>query len=134
MKAQPAAISLGEIGQISVNTHDVERAESFYRDTLGMKHLFSVPGRMAFFDCGGIRLMLAVPERPDLDHPGSILYFKVSDIERAYEELSARGVLFETKPTLVAPMATHDLWLAEFRDSEQNVLALMCEKPKSQTS
>jgi catechol 2,3-dioxygenase-like lactoylglutathione lyase family enzyme len=64
-----------------VNVHDLERAASFYKDTLGMKHLFTVPPTMAFFDCVGIRLMLAIPERPDLDHPSSILYFKVPDIE-----------------------------------------------------
>jgi predicted enzyme related to lactoylglutathione lyase len=124
------SISLGQIGQISVNVHDFDRAVAFYKDTLGIKHLFSVPGRMAFFDCDGIRLMLAIPERPDLDHPTSILYFKVQDIEQAHEVLVSRGVHFEIKPILVAPMATHDLWLAEFRDSEDNVLALMCEKPK----
>jgi predicted enzyme related to lactoylglutathione lyase len=95
-----------------------------------MKHLFTVPDRMAFFDCDGIRLMLAIPERPDLDHPSSILYFKVSDIEQACDVLTGRGVHFETKPALVASLARHDLWLAEFRDSENNVLALMCEMRK----
>ena len=129
MKDQPN-ISLGQIGQISVNVHDLDRAIGFYKDTLGMKHLFTVPGRMAFLDCGSVRLMLAIPERPDLDHPSSILYFKVPDIEQAHEGLVSRKVHFETKPMLVAPMATHDLWLAEFRDSENNVLALMCEKPR----
>ena len=123
-------ISLGKIGQISVNVHDLDRATAFYKDLLRMKHLFSVPPKMAFFDCDGIRLMLAIPERPDLDHPSSILYFKVQDIEQTHKILEERGVHFETKPTLVAPMATHDLWLAEFRDSENNVLALMCEKAK----
>ena len=98
-------ISLSEIGQISVNVHDVDRAVAFYKDTLGIKHLFTVPGRMAFFDCRGIRLMLAIPERPDLDHPSSILYFKVQDIETAHEALVSRKVHFETKPMLVAPMA-----------------------------
>src|SRR6266436_1499901 len=122
--------SLSQIGQISVNVHDLARAAVFYKDTLGLKHLFTAPPKMAFFDCGGVRLMLAIPERPDLDHPSSILYFKVEDIEQAYEVLASRGVHFETKPMLVAPMATHDLWLAEFRDSEKNVLALMCERPK----
>ena len=123
-------ISLSEIGQISVNVHDFDRAVAFYKDTLGTKHLFTVAGRMAFFDCGSVRLMLAIPERPDLDHPSSILYFKVPDIEQAHEGLVSRKVHFETKPMLVASMATHDLWLAEFRDSENNVLALMCEKPR----
>jgi predicted enzyme related to lactoylglutathione lyase len=123
-------ISLGKIGQISVNVHDLERAAAFYKDVLGIKHLFSFPPKMAFFDCDGIRLMLAIPERPDLDHPSSILYFKVPDIDAAYEGLTKRGVRFEGKPILVAPMETYDLWLAEFRDSENNVLALMCEKAK----
>jgi predicted enzyme related to lactoylglutathione lyase len=127
-------ISLTKIGQISVNVHDVDRATAFYKDILGMKHLFSVPPQMAFFDCDRIRLMLAIPERPDLDHPSSILYFKVQDIEETHRVLEERGVHFETKPMLVAPMPTHDLWLAEFRDSENNVLALMCEKPKAVTS
>lgn len=123
-------ISLGQIAQISVNVHDLARAEAFYKEKLGMKHLFSFPG-LTFFDCSGVRLMLSRAERPDLDHPSSILYFKVEDIDDAYTQLSARGVGFEGKPTLVAPMETYDLWLAEFRDSEENVLALMCEKPKS---
>jgi len=125
------SISLGQIGQVSVNVHDLDRATAFYKDKLGIRHLFSVPPEMAFFDCNGIRLMLAIPERPDLDHPSSILYFKVKEVEKAHQALASRGVYFETEPMLVAPMATHDLWLAEFRDSENNVLALMCEKPKT---
>ena len=129
MNTQPS-VSLRTIGQVSVNMHDLYRATAFYKDVLGIKHLFSVPPKMAFFDCDGIRLMLAIPERPDLDHPSSILYFKVQDIEETYLSLGKRGLHFESKPMLVAPMATHDLWLAEFRDSENNVLALMCEKPK----
>jgi len=127
----PADVSLTKIGQISVNVHDLDRAAAFYKEKLGMKHLFSVSPKMAFFDCDGIRLMLAIPERPDLDHPSSILYFKVQDIEETHRVLEKRGVHFETKPMLVAPMATYDLWLAEFRDSENNVLALMDEKPKA---
>jgi predicted enzyme related to lactoylglutathione lyase len=124
-------ISLGKIAQIAINVRDLERATTFYKKKLGMKHLFSVPPKMAFFDCDGIRLMLAIPERPDLDHPSSILYFKVADIDTAYDALMKRGARFEGKPILVAPMETCDLWLAEFRDSEDNVLALMCEKPKA---
>jgi predicted enzyme related to lactoylglutathione lyase len=131
MKMNQREMSLDQIGQISVNVRNLKRAVEFYQQQLGMKHLFTVPDRMAFFDCGGIRLMLAVAERADLDHPSSILYFKVPDIEEACEVLSERGVHFETKPALVAPMATYDLWLAEFHDTEENVLALMSERPKA---
>ena len=85
---------------------------------------------MAFFDCAGIRLMLGVADKPELDHPASIIYYKVDDIERVYEVFKARGVEFIVKPHLVAPMPTYDLWLADFRDSEGNVLALMSEVPR----
>ncbi len=122
-------IALTQIGQISVTIHDLARAVAFYRDTLGMRHLFSA-GTMAFFDCGGVRLMLALPEKPEFDHPSSILYFKVDAIEAAAETLAARGVTFEARPHLVAQLPTHDLWLGFFRDSENNLLALMCEKPR----
>src|SRR2546421_906659 len=99
-------VSLDRIGQISVNVHDLDRATAFYKEKLQLKHLFSVPPKMAFFDCSGIRLMLGIPERPDLDHPSSILYFMVQEIEKTHEVLVSRGVHFETKPMLVAPMAT----------------------------
>ncbi|HXO42110.1 MAG TPA: VOC family protein [Thermoanaerobaculia bacterium] len=118
---------LSQIGQIAVNVQDVERATAFYRDTLGMRFLFAFPG-LAFFDCGGVRLMLSRAEDPKLDHPASILYYRVADIEATHQALAARGVRFETGPHLVARMPDHELWLAEFNDSEDNVLALMVEK------
>jgi methylmalonyl-CoA/ethylmalonyl-CoA epimerase len=118
---------LSQIGQIAVNVQDVERATAFYRDMLGMRYLFAFPG-LAFFDCAGVRLMLSRAEDPKLDHPASILYYRVADIEATHQALAARGVRFETGPHLVARMPDHELWLAEFNDSEDNVLALMAEK------
>jgi len=118
---------LSTIGQIAVNAHDLERAVEFYRDQLGMKHLFTVPPQMAFFDCAGVRLMLSLPDKPEFDHPSSILYFKVDNIQQATQTLTDRGVQFEEPPIFVANMGTYDLWLASFRDSEDNLLALMSE-------
>lgn len=126
----PISPTLARIGQIFVNVKDLDRAIAFYRDTLGMQFLFQAPPNMAFFDCDGIRLMLGVADRADLDHPASIIYYKVDDIERVYETLEGRGVEFIVKPHLVAPMPDHDLWLADFRDSEGNFLALMSEVPR----
>ena len=121
---------LSRIRQIAIIVHDLPRAVAFYRDTLGMKFLFEVP-KMAFFDCGEVRLMLGLPETPELDHPASIVYYKVEDIQSAYRVLKSRGVRFEREPGLVARMPDHELWLAEFRDIEGNVLALMSEvRPK----
>ncbi len=121
---------LSAIKQIAINAHDIERAVAFYRDKLGMKHVFSVPPNLAFFDCDGIRLMLSLPAKPEFDHPSSIIYFNVGDIQQAAQTLSERGVQFEEQPIFVADMGTYDLWLASFRDSENNLMALMSEVAK----
>ena len=123
-----SSFGLSTIGQISINAHDLDRALAFYRDKLGMKHLFTVQ-QMAFFDADGIRLMVSLPDAPEFDHPSSIIYFKIPDIQAAHKALSERGVKFEEAPRLIAKMDTHDLWMASFRDSEGNLLALMSEVP-----
>jgi methylmalonyl-CoA/ethylmalonyl-CoA epimerase len=94
-----------------------------------MKFLFSAPPNLAFFDCAGIRLMLSPPAKPEFDHPSSIIYFNVTDIQLAYARLSERGVIFEEKPGFVANMGTYDLWIASFRDSEDKLLAMMSNVP-----
>jgi methylmalonyl-CoA/ethylmalonyl-CoA epimerase len=108
-----------------MNVRDLQRAVAFYRDKLGVRLLFEVPPRMAFFDCDGVRLMLGLPETPEYDHAGSVLYFRVGNLERAYAELTERGVDFKGKPHLIARMPDHELWMAFFHDSEGNTLALM---------
>lgn len=120
---------LSTIGQIAVIAHDIERATAFYRDKLGMKHLFSVAPQLAFFDADGVRLMLSLPAKPEFDHASSILYFKVDDIQQAAATLIERGVAFEERPAIVADMGSYDLWIGAFRDSEGNLLALMSEVP-----
>ena len=121
---------LSIIGQIAVNAHDIDRAVTFYRDKLGMKHLFSVPPKMAFFDCSGIMLMLSLPETAELDHPSSIIYFGVEDIHEATRILTERGVEFREQPTFVADMGAYELWMSFFSDSEGNLLALRSEVQK----
>src|SRR6059036_1887407 len=94
MNAAAAQLGISRIGQIAINVHDLDRATAFYRDILGLPFLFSA-GKLTFFDCGGVRLMLSRPERPDLDHPSSILYFVVPDIKAAHRQLLDQGVKFE---------------------------------------
>ena len=123
---------LSTLGQIHMNARDVDRAKLFYRDTLGVPFLFEFPG-LAFFDCGGVRLMLSRAESPEHDHPGSVLYFSVEDIEAAHAELTRRGVQFEGPPHRIADMGSYELWMAFFRDSEANLLAVMTEKAKERS-
>lgn len=121
--------SLTRIGQIAINAHDVDRATAFYRDVLGLPHLFRA-GQLSFFECGGVRLMLDKPEKPEFDHASSIIYFQVGDIRSAYERMKQSGARFEDEPHVIAQMPKYDLWMTFFRDSEDNLLALMSEVPR----
>jgi len=121
MSTPAAGLGLESIGQISIVVHDVPRAVAYYRDVLGMKFLFSAGPTLAFFDCGGVRLMLGPASEPRFDHPASI--------QAAFSTLKARGAIVEREPQLTANMGTHELWIGFLRDPDENVLALMSEVP-----
>lgn len=129
MSPATSTVGIKNLGQISINVHDLERATAFYRDVLGLPLLFTAPN-LAFFDCGGVRLMLGRAETPELDHPSSILYFRVAEIKAAHQRLLERGVQFLDAPHVIAPMPTYDLWMTAFRDSEGNIMELMSEVPR----
>jgi methylmalonyl-CoA/ethylmalonyl-CoA epimerase len=122
-------MNLNQIGQIAVHADDLNRAIAFYRDTLGMRFLFQAsPPGLAFFDCGGVRIMLdAVKEQDSNERISSMVYYKVADIHAAHDELVSRGVTFVSKPHAIAKMPDHELWMGFFRDSENNMVALMSE-------
>lgn len=130
MSTAPTNLGIANIGQISIVVKDVERATAFYRDVLGLPLLFAVPG-MAFFNCGGVRLMLGLASSPELDHLSSIFYFRVPDIQAGYRWLVQHGAEITAPPRLIAPMPTHDLWMAAFKDSEGNIHELTSEVPRT---
>jgi methylmalonyl-CoA/ethylmalonyl-CoA epimerase len=125
MATPETSLQLGRIGQIALTVRDIETSVAFYRDALGMCFLFQVPN-LAFFDCDGIRLMLTRPEKAG-ETAGSVIYFKVPNIQQAFAALSSRGVVFEDEPHLIAKMPDHDLWMTFFRDPDRNLLGLMSE-------
>jgi methylmalonyl-CoA/ethylmalonyl-CoA epimerase len=118
-------LSLGRIGQVGIMVRNLDEAVAFYRDKLGVKHLFTAPG-MAFFQLGDLRLMLgqATPEYP----AATFLYYKVDDIDAAATALQARGVTQVEAPELAHRAPGMELWLAQFQDMDGNVVFLMCEK------
>ena len=121
-------MNLNQIGQIALHADDLDRAVAFYRDTLGIRFLFQVPPGLAFFDCGGIRLMIdGIKERELPERINSLLYYKVADLQAAYKELQSKGVAFHSEPHLIAKMPDHELWMAFLRDSEGNLIGLMSE-------
>ena len=124
--SSPSAASpaITHIGQIAINIKDVDRAVDFYQEKLGLPLLFRA-GQLAFFQSGQTRLMLSKAEKPEFDHPSSILYFAVPDIQAAHAKMQEKGVRFEDEPHLIARMPDHDLWMVFFRDSEENLMGLM---------
>jgi predicted enzyme related to lactoylglutathione lyase len=119
----PMPIQITRISQIAMVVHDVARAEDFYKNTLGLKHLFSVPAKLAFFDAGGTRIMLSVPE-PGIDFKSAIVYFDVADIKAAHAELAAKSVPSLGAAHPVGKLGDKEVWIAEFKDPDGNHLAL----------
>ena len=121
----PAVVNLEKIGQIAITVDNIVIAKDFYQNTLGMKFLFEA-GNLAFFKCGDIRLMLTTPEKP-ASRGGTILYFKVDNIQATYAALKERGVAFIDEPHLIARMPDHELWMVFLKDPFENLLGIMCE-------
>jgi methylmalonyl-CoA/ethylmalonyl-CoA epimerase len=119
---------IAKVGQIAIPAADLPRAEAFYKEVLGLPHLFTANAMLAFFDCGGTRLMLDTNLAKDgqLQH-SPMLYLLVPDIGAAFARLEARQVKIVHAPRLVAKMPDHELWMGFFEDSEGNTLALMAE-------
>lgn len=123
-----SASALGPIGQIAYTVSDVPRSIAFYRDAVGLTLLFEAPPALAFFDCGGIRLMLSQPEGGFTPGTSAVTYFRITDIEATQQALKQRGVPFVDDPHLIAKMPDHELWMCFFRDPDGHTLALMEEK------
>lgn len=120
-----APLQLGPIGQISRSVKDIKQAEAWYGQVLGLPHLYTY-GTLAFFDCGGVRLFLSqVESAPPAE---SILYMRVDDIQKAYQELQDRGVEFSNAPHMIHRHADGtEEWMAFFKDPEGRPLAIMSQ-------
>ena len=126
------AVELQEIRQIGLTVSDLERAKDFYGKTLGLRFLFDA-GTMAFFQCGTVRLMLGWTKEA-VPASGTILYFKVGDIQASHEALMQKGAAFVDEPHLVARMASHDLWMVFLRDPDGNPMGLMSEVTRTSSA
>lgn len=122
-------LNLAHIGQIGLGVVDVERAEKFYGEVIGLKKLFRF-GDLSFFDCAGVRLLLEKMHDPGPVTHGGTIYLRCADIALTVRELTKRGLTFDHAPHLIASMEDHDLWMAFFRDPDGHSLAVMQEAPK----
>lgn len=126
-----SVLGIKRVAQIAIAISDLAVSIQFYRDTLELTLLFEAPPGLAFFDCGGTRLMLTTLQGKAEDHTTSALYYQVDDIDKATELLENKGVIFERKPQLAAKMPDHDLWIGFLRDPDNNLVAIMAEIPNT---
>ena len=125
----PKDVGIEGVGQIAIAVSDVANSVKFYRDTLGLTLLFEAPPGLAFFNCGGVRLMLTTRQGEERDHRTSVIYYKVSYIKHATAELKTRGVTFIREPAMTAKMKDHELWIGFLRDPDENLIGIMAEVP-----
>lgn len=114
------------VAQVAFTVTDLGRAAAFYRDALGLTHLFDAP-HMSFFDAGGVRVMLSAQGGKPGDK-GTFVYFKVGDVALAHADLLARGVRFEQPPHVIGRTAEREVSLAWVNDPDGNLLGLMSER------
>lgn len=118
--------NITKLGQVSITVRDLSRAVAFYRDVLEMQYIWETNG-MAFFQCGEVRLMLSLPENSEFDHPSSVLYYNVEDINETYNDLLSRGVEFQSKPHEIGKLSDNTIMMAFFSDTEGNLVAIQSE-------
>jgi catechol 2,3-dioxygenase-like lactoylglutathione lyase family enzyme len=116
------------VGQLAIPVADLERSIQFYRDVLGLRFLFQAPPGLAFLDCGGVRLMLSRAQEAEATPPAGVVYYRVSDLNAAYEALGQRGARLVDEPHLIARMSDHELWMVFLRDPDGHLLGLMEER------
>jgi methylmalonyl-CoA/ethylmalonyl-CoA epimerase len=133
MPSTAATVALDRIKQIAIPVNSVEQAKSFYRDILGMRHLFDAPPALSFFDCGGVRLMLAGPEAQgkdgDQQHP--VLFYDVSDIKSTHDRIKSSGAKSLEEPHIIARMNGREVWIAAMADGQGNTVSLISEVPEA---
>jgi methylmalonyl-CoA/ethylmalonyl-CoA epimerase len=124
-----SAPAFQRIKQIAVPVRDVKEAARFYRDTLGLSHLFDAPPALSFFDCGGVRLMLAGPEAQGKDghHQHPVLFYDVSDIKKSHARIKSSGAASIEEPHIIARMNGREIWISSVSDGQGNVVSLMSD-------
>jgi methylmalonyl-CoA/ethylmalonyl-CoA epimerase len=124
-------VSLSRIKQIAIPVHTLDKAKAFYRDTLGLRHLFDAPPALSFFDCGGVQLMLAGPEAQgkdgDQQHP--VLFYDVSDIKKTHAWIKSSGAKSLEEPRVVMRSNGREIWISSVSDGQGNVVGLMSDVP-----
>lgn len=111
------------VGQLHISVSDLQESARFYGEVLGLTHLYSYPG-MAFFDAGGVRLYLSVPE-DERFRSRPVVYYRVQDVDAAFAAVTGRGAPPITAPHVVHREEATELWMAFVSDPDRTPVGLM---------
>ena len=127
--ATDGKVSLSRIKQVALPVREITAATRFYRDTLGMRHLFDAPPALSFFDCGGVQLMLAGPDAQgkDGEQQHAVLFYDVSNIKSVHGKIKSAGAKSLEEPHVIARMNRREIWISSFSDGQGNVVSLMSD-------
>jgi methylmalonyl-CoA/ethylmalonyl-CoA epimerase len=125
--------TLSKIRQIALPVRDIAEATRFYRDTLGMRHLFDAPPALSFFDCGGVQLMLAGPagQGKDGKQQHAVVFYDVSDIKATHARIKSSGARSLEEPRVITRMNGREIWISSISDGQGNVVGLMSDVPEA---
>jgi methylmalonyl-CoA/ethylmalonyl-CoA epimerase len=131
--ATDGKVALSRIRQIALPVRDISEATRFYRDTLGLRHLFDAPPALSFFDCGGVQLMLAGPEGQgkDGEQQHGVLFYDVSDIKATHSTIKSSGAKSLEDPRIITRMNGREIWISSLSDGQGNVVGLMSDVPEA---
>ena len=131
--AADSKVAFSKIRQIAIPVREITEATRFYRDTLGMRHLFDAPPALSFFDCGGVQLMLAGPEGQGKDgnQQHGVLFYDVSDIKATHAKVKSSGAMSLEEPRVIARMNGREIWISSISDGQGNVVGLMSDVPEA---
>ena len=131
--ASTGGVAFSKIRQIAVPVTDIVEATRFYRDVLGMRHLFDAPPQLSFFDCGGVQLMLSGPEGggKEADRQRPIIYYDARDIKATHAKLTAGGAATIQQPHMIARMGGREIWIGFVSDGQGNMVGLMSDVAES---
>jgi len=126
-------VSLSRIKQIAIPVRSIDEAKAFYRDTLGLRHLFDAPPALSFFDCAGVQLMLAGPgaQGKNGDQQHAVLFYDVSDIKTTHARIKSVGAESLAEPRVIARMNGREIWVCELSDGQGNIVGLMSDVPEA---
>jgi methylmalonyl-CoA/ethylmalonyl-CoA epimerase len=131
--ATQTQVALSKIRQIALPVRDTSEAKRFYRDILGLRHLFDAPPALSFFDCGGVQLMLAGPDGQgkDGDQQHAVLFYDVADIKGTHARIKSSGAQSLEEPRVITRMNGREIWISSISDGQGNVVGLMSDVPEA---